>query len=883
MLSRKKKTRPWLKRKHEGLKLLTRITHVFKESESLEESFQKIGEFLSDHVHSIASGIYIYDQAADRFSLQFSGGQQEVFAEHAELTPDDLQGCHISPTEFGMIHVIPSQTKKSAPPCFLQTSDGQTVQSVAHLPLIAHKKTYGIVLIASKFLHRITEEETNFFTVVAQHLSLATEKALLTSQFEHKFASKVSQLQESEEKYRILFEDASDAIVLVDINTQQFIEVNRQAAVLVGYSREELLTMTVNDFWVRKDAKRLPVSLLRSVIKRGSARLGERQIRKKDGQLLWIEINATAVEYHGEHVILAIIRDITQRKQIELEKDAIDAVNKILISSHDVREVYTTVGQNLLKVFYFDWMDILLPGSTSQTLRLFMSINVNKNVSNLEEQEYSHQGTTVKNVFRTGKPEIVNYRDEKTDRSIPELLGKKLQESLFFPLEYQEEVIGALHFGSYRNRSFSPRHFDFLSRIASQLAIAIENTLLFHKVNEERAVYKHLIENVNEIVFQVDLKGKIIFVNHRVRNILGYTPDEIIETNFFSYVFPEDLEEAKAAIEHLRGHGFGLAYETHITAQAAAAAARLWQLTGDATYLDLSYGPVANLLRLSWLYEVDYGPAAGARTFFGLMPTQRAAVITPKEQYEAWIFLAEYLRRAHGHIAPSAEKLVAEFCQHTLLTLPYAFSPLLPEGVHFVPGHPVAGTEHSGPEAGFAELFEDRWCILTPPPGTDQSAVDRITALWRACGSMVEIMSPSHHDKVLAITSHLPHLLAYTIVGTATGLEESDQAEVVKFSAGGFRDFTRIAASDPVMWRDVFLNNREAVHEMLQRFSEDITAMQRAIRWGEGEVLQSWFERTRGIRRDVIEAHQAGTFDARELEKFSSAEPDPDKVDHPER
>jgi cyclohexadieny/prephenate dehydrogenase len=154
--------------------------------------------------------------------------------------------------------------------------------------------------------------------------------------------------------------------------------------------------------------------------------------------------------------------------------------------------------------------------------------------------------------------------------------------------------------------------------------------------------------------------------------------------------------------------------------------------------------------------------------------------------------------------------------------------PLVPEGVHLVPGHPVAGTEHSGPEAGFPELFDGRWCLLTPPPGTDQDAVDRVAALWRACGMRVEIMEPGHHDKVLAITSHLPHLIAYTIVGTATDLEESLRAEVIKFSAGGFRDFTRIAASDPVMWRDVFLNNREAVLEMLQRFTEDLTALQRA-------------------------------------------------------
>ncbi|MEM7224813.1 MAG: prephenate/arogenate dehydrogenase family protein [Pseudomonadota bacterium] len=190
--------------------------------------------------------------------------------------------------------------------------------------------------------------------------------------------------------------------------------------------------------------------------------------------------------------------------------------------------------------------------------------------------------------------------------------------------------------------------------------------------------------------------------------------------------------------------------------------------------------------------------------------------------------------------------------------------PFLLEGVHLVPGHPIAGTEHSGPEAGFAELFDDRWCILTPPPGTDQDALDKVTALWQACGSRVEIMDARHHDKVLAITSHLPHLIAYTIVGTAVGLEGSERAEVVKFSAGGFRDFTRIAASDPVMWRDVFLNNREAVLEMLQRFSEDITALQRAIRWGEGDVLESLFQRTREVRRGVIEAHQAGSFDPRE-------------------
>jgi cyclohexadieny/prephenate dehydrogenase len=184
-------------------------------------------------------------------------------------------------------------------------------------------------------------------------------------------------------------------------------------------------------------------------------------------------------------------------------------------------------------------------------------------------------------------------------------------------------------------------------------------------------------------------------------------------------------------------------------------------------------------------------------------------------------------------------------------------APLLAKGVHFVPAHPVAGTEHSGPEAGFAELFADRWCILTPLADSDPAAVDRIREMWQRAGMKVVAMDAAHHDMVLAITSHLPHLIAYTIVGTATDLEETLKSEVIKFSAGGFRDFTRIAASDPVMWRDVFLANREAVLEMLQRFSEDLTALQRAIRWGEGDKLQELFTRTRAIRRSIIEAKQA--------------------------
>jgi cyclohexadieny/prephenate dehydrogenase len=183
-------------------------------------------------------------------------------------------------------------------------------------------------------------------------------------------------------------------------------------------------------------------------------------------------------------------------------------------------------------------------------------------------------------------------------------------------------------------------------------------------------------------------------------------------------------------------------------------------------------------------------------------------------------------------------------------------APHLPANVHFVPSHPVAGTENSGPDAGFAELFIDRMCILTPPPGTDPDAVARLTALWKAIGSHVESMSPEHHDLVLAVTSHLPHLIAYTIVGTAYDLREVTRSEVLKFSAGGFRDFTRIAASDPTMWRDIFLANKEAVLEMLGRFNEDVSALTKAIRHGDGDALFDQFTRTRAIRRGIIELGQ---------------------------
>jgi cyclohexadieny/prephenate dehydrogenase len=185
-----------------------------------------------------------------------------------------------------------------------------------------------------------------------------------------------------------------------------------------------------------------------------------------------------------------------------------------------------------------------------------------------------------------------------------------------------------------------------------------------------------------------------------------------------------------------------------------------------------------------------------------------------------------------------------------------AVAPHLPAMVHFVPAHPVAGTEKSGPEAGFATLFLNRWTILTPPDGTAPEAVARLVAFWTGAGANVEIMQPAHHDLVLAITSHVPHLIAYNIVGTAADLAEVTQSEVIKYSAGGFRDFTRIAASDPTMWRDIFLNNKEAVLEMLGRFNEDLSALQRMIRNGDAEGLFDLFTRTRAIRRGIIEQGQ---------------------------
>ena len=213
----------------------------------------------------------------------------------------------------------------------------------------------------------------------------------------------------------------------------------------------------------------------------------------------------------------------------------------------------------------------------------------------------------------------------------------------------------------------------------------------------------------------------------------------------------------------------------------------------------------------------------------------------------------EIAREIAAHLAPGAILTDVGSVKGAVVR---DIAPHVPPGVHFIPGHPIAGTEHSGPESGFAELFDNRWCILTPPNDADPAAVARLQRLWEAMGSNVEIMTAEHHDLVLAITSHVPHLIAYNIVNTAAHLERVTDSEVIKFAAGGFRDFTRIASSDPTMWRDVFLNNKDAVLEMLGRFTEDLTALQRAIRYGQGEELFELFSAARTIRRGIIQAGQ---------------------------
>jgi cyclohexadieny/prephenate dehydrogenase len=251
---------------------------------------------------------------------------------------------------------------------------------------------------------------------------------------------------------------------------------------------------------------------------------------------------------------------------------------------------------------------------------------------------------------------------------------------------------------------------------------------------------------------------------------------------------------------------------------------------------------LARVRELGFADEVEADPARAVRGADGVI------LCIPVGAY------ADTMARIAPHLAPGCVLSEVGSTKGSVLR---DLLPLLPDGVHLVPGHPMAGTEHSGPDAGFASLFEGRYCILTPPEGTDPAAVERVAEMWRRCGSIVETMDAATHDKVVAIVSHLPHLIAFTICGTADDLAEETREAVLKFAASGFRDFTRIAASDVDMWRDIFLNNREALLEMLARFTEDAQALARAVRWGEAEFIEDRIRRGRRIRRGLIERKQA--------------------------
>jgi len=291
----------------------------------------------------------------------------------------------------------------------------------------------------------------------------------------------------------------------------------------------------------------------------------------------------------------------------------------------------------------------------------------------------------------------------------------------------------------------------------------------------------------------------------------------------------------RPSFERLALVGFGL------IGSSIARAARRLNLAGAIVAVDADAAVLARVRALGLADEATSDPARGAGG------ADHVILCVPIGAYEA---VTKAMREA---LKPGAIVSDVGSVKGAVVA---QVQPHLPPGVHFVPAHPVAGTEHSGPDSGFATLFHNRWCILTPPDGTDEQAVGKVREFWAAMGANVEVMTPQHHDLVLAITSHVPHLIAYNIVGTAADLEAVTQGEVIKFSAGGFRDFTRIAASDPTMWRDVFLNNKEAVLEMLGRFNEDLASLQRAIRWGDGEALHGLFTRTRAIRRGIISVGQ---------------------------
>ncbi len=547
MLSRRKKTYPWLKGKEEGIQLLARITRTFDESASLDEAFTKLCAWISEYVHTTGASIYVYDAAQQQFVARFSAGQDEMFRRHAHLTEGDLRQCGVSTAEFGMIAVPASSASHAAAHPFVASCVEQGVATLASLPLMAHARVFGIFLCASRLLHHFSDEDREFFRIASQHIKLATEKTLLIEQFEQEVAAKISQIQASEEKYHVLFEDASDAIISLDFETQRVLESNRQAQLLFGYTKDELLAMTASDFWRQKDEKRLVKQSLQFIKEHRSAKFQERQALRKDGTSIWVEINTSLVEYRGKEAALAIVRDVTRRKQVELEKEVIDAVNNILLSGQPVQEIYRSLSLALAKIVRFDRMDVLLPGKTLHSARMLVSVYEEKTVFNLMDREFSLHNLPIERIFRSREPVIVDYVPKESPIFLAGRPGKPLASSLFFPLMFKDNVIGVLHFGRQSFDHFSAELYDFFHRIAPQIAMTLDNMLLFHTVSEEKAVYKHLIENVHEIVFQADPKGTILFVNHRVQDILGYLPEEITGTNFFACVIPEDLEEAKAA------------------------------------------------------------------------------------------------------------------------------------------------------------------------------------------------------------------------------------------------------------------------------------------------------------------------------------------------
>jgi cyclohexadieny/prephenate dehydrogenase len=295
------------------------------------------------------------------------------------------------------------------------------------------------------------------------------------------------------------------------------------------------------------------------------------------------------------------------------------------------------------------------------------------------------------------------------------------------------------------------------------------------------------------------------------------------------------VEQGPVLFQHATIIGFGN------LGSSVARALRKSAAVGGLTASDLSADVLsrAKVLGLADRYEADPGAAVSGADL--------VVIASPISSY-ATVLDAIGPALAKGTIVTdvgSVKRAVADIAKGRI-----------PDGVMFVPGHPIAGSEKSGPEFGHEDLFDGRYWILTPGETTDREAVDRLTLLWGRCGAIVEDMSVDYHDKVLAMTSHLPHLIAYSIVGTAFDLQSSEQRDVIRFSAGGFRDFTRLAGSDPIMWRDVFLNNKEAVLEMLQRFGEDLSLLQRAIRWDDGETLEKFFRETREVRRGVVEAKQ---------------------------